>query len=95
MRQKWQVGDNVDYTLDYSVERSLGRIRYAFLDPKTWDKVMLTRQDAVQRQRGRVVTSNSCPGISFSTQHYPPALLNLLVECGGVLSAENIQFKCF
>jgi hypothetical protein len=93
--RKWQVGYLVDRTLDESVESSLERIKNAFLNRKNWDDVLLKRQDAIERQKDRAVDSKPCLGMSFSTGHYPPALLNLLLECGGVSAQKKIQFNCF
>jgi hypothetical protein len=94
MKRKWQVGDVEDKTIDESVANSLERIRTAFLNKKTWDEVMVKRQKAIERQRDRLVDSKPCGGFSFSTLHYPPVLLELLFECGGVLEASNIHFIC-
>ena len=92
--RKWKVGDEVDRTLDESVEHSLDRIRNAFLNVKSWDEVMSKRKAAVERQKNRAVESKPCQGFSFSTTHYPPALLNLLRECDGVLADKKLQFTC-
>jgi hypothetical protein len=86
--------ESQDRTLDESVESSLGRIEKAFQNPKNLDEVMKKRQDALDRQRDRVVVSSPCPGFSFSTSHYPPALQELLLQCGGVLLPAKIQFYC-
>ncbi len=83
MKRKWKVGDIEDRTMDESVESSLGRIENAFQNKKSWDDVMSKRQDAVVRQRDRIVVSKPCGGFSFSTSHYPPALQKLLLKCGG------------
>jgi hypothetical protein len=80
--------------LDESVENSLERIRTAFLNQKTWDEVLEKRQEAVERQRERIVAAKPCCGFSFSTSHYPPALQELLLECGGVLLGAEIKFVC-
>jgi hypothetical protein len=72
----------------------LERIRNAFLNRKNWDEVMVKRQRAVVRQQDRFVVSSPCTGFSFSTSHYPPDLLDLLIECGGALLTVKIQFTC-
>ena len=94
MKRKWQVGDVEDRTLDESVESSLGRIEKAFQNPKDWDEVMKKRQDALDRQRDRVIASKPCGGFSFSLLHYPPALQELLLQCGGVKLPTKIKFSC-
>ena len=88
------MGDVEDRTLDESVESSLGRIEKAFQNPKNWDEVMKKRQDALKRQRDRFIASKPCCGFSFSLLHYPPALQELLLRCGGVLLPAEIQFSC-
>ena len=93
--RKYRFGDVVDRTLNESVESSLERIKTAFLNRINWDDVLLKRQDAIERQKDRAVDSKPCLGMSFSTGHYPPALLNLLLECGGVSAQKKIQFNCF
>jgi hypothetical protein len=81
-------------TLDETVESSLERIRSAYQNRKSWDKVMLKRVDAVQRQRECIIVAKPCCGFSFSTNHYPLKLLELLLQCGGVLDAAKIKFDC-
>ena len=76
------------------LKKSLERIENAFLYRKNWEEVMLKRQDAIKRQKDRFVVSRPCPGFSFSTLHYPPALQELLLKCGGVLLTAKIQFYC-
>ena len=94
MTRKYQVGDVVDHTLDESVANSLERIKAAFTNRKSWVDVMSKRQNAIQRQKNLAVDSKPCCGLSFSTIHYPPALLELLLECSGVLDADKINFVC-
>jgi hypothetical protein len=83
-----------DHTLDEAVENSLERIKNAYLNPISWEKVMERRKDAVTRQQGRIVKSQECGGFSFSTAHYPPSLQKLLLDCGGIPLAKKIKFKC-
>ena len=81
--------------MDESVESSLDRIRNAFLNRKSETEILAKRQDAIKRQMNIIIDSKPCLGMSYSIYHYPPSLLNFLIDCGGQLLETKIQFKCF
>ena len=96
LERKWKVGDVEDRTLDESVEKSLERIRNAFQNPKTWDKVMLNRVDAVKRQSiFQFGDTRECKGLGFKVNGiWPELLLQQLLKWGGFRNGPKISFKC-
>ena len=90
MKSKWKV----DLSFQESIEESLERIQNAFLNRKPYSEVILSKRKTAEKQKERQVLSSPCCGLSFSVKHYPPALLNCLIECGGILTTTKISFVC-